>query len=85
MLKKKTLTETVYNNGNPFQIREAISACIGAWQKREDVEILWSTLRFDTESRAEDRVTYAEYRALKDSENYQVFAISVEAVYREGN
>lgn len=48
MLKKKTLTETIYNNGDPFQIREAISACIGAWQKREDVDVLWGSLQIHT-------------------------------------
>lgn len=76
MLKKKTLTETVYNNGNPFQIREAISACIGAWQKRTDVEVLWGTLTIDTEDY--DTPTWV-------SEPETVYQIGVEAVYREGN
>lgn len=72
MLKKKTLTETVYNNGDPFQVREAISATIGAWQKREDVQVLWETLTIFTED--VDPQTWV-------SKPETVFDISVEAVY----
>lgn len=78
MLKKKTLTETVYNNGDPFQVLEAISACIRAWQKREDVEILWGTLKISP-----DTDDYSSYWETND--NFAAFDLSVEVVYREGN
>lgn len=76
MLKKKTLTETVYNNGDPFQIREAISACIGSWQKREDVQVLWETLLIGSEGN--DDWTYVR-------EPRMAYLITVEAVYDAGN
>lgn len=72
MLKKKTLTETIYNNGDPFQIREAISATIGAWQKQEKYDILWDTLEITTGTL--DEGTWF-------SKTETVFELSIEAVY----
>lgn len=72
MLKKKTLTETIYNNGDPFQIREAISATIGAWQKQEKYDVLWETLEIHTE--VEDPITYTSVPEV-------TYVITVEAVY----
>lgn len=72
MLKKKTLTETIYNNGDPFQIREAISACIGAWQKQEKYQVIWETLEISTEE--EDAMSYVSIPET-------VYVITVEAVY----
>lgn len=72
MLKKKTLTETVYNNGDPFQIREAIGATIGAWQKQDKCQVLWDTLEITTGPF--DEGTWF-------SKTETVFELSVEAVY----
>lgn len=76
MLKKKTLTETIYNNGDPFQIRKAIDACIGAWQKRDDLEVLWETLLIGSEGN--DDWSYTR-------EARMAYPLSVEAVYRANN
>lgn len=76
MLKKKTLTETVYNNGDPFQIRKAIDACIGAWQKREDVQVLWETLDIFT-------FDYEDDLQMLDDVRSKHYSIRVEAVYHE--
>lgn len=75
MLKKKTLTEVVYNNGDPFQVREAISATIGAWQKQTKCQPLWETLDIFTEYPSD-----AVY-----SHTGNQYVISVEAVYDAGN
>ena len=74
MLKKKTLAETVYNNGDPFQMREAISACIAAWQKQETSQILWETLDIFT-------FDYEDDISLFSDVPQKHYRLQVEAVY----
>lgn len=72
MLKKKTLTETIYNNGDPYPIRKALDAVIGGWQKQDKYDILWETLQINTYD--EENLTYMKAPQ-------PIFVISVEAVY----
>lgn len=78
MLKKKTLTETIYNNGDPFQIREVISATIGAWQKQEKYQVLWETLDIHT-------FDYEDDLGLINDDRVKHYKIRVEAVYDADN
>ena len=76
MLKKELLTETVLNNSDPFQIREAVSAIIGAWQKHEKYNVLWETLNINTE--------YQESLSWGEKPD-KVYILTAEAVYDAGN
>ena len=78
MLKKKALTETIYNNGDPFQIRKAISAAIGAWQKQEKYQVLWETLDIFT-------FDYEDDLQMLDDVRSKHYSIQVEVVYDASN
>lgn len=76
MLKKKTLSETIYNNGDPYPIRKALDAVIGGWQKQDKYNILWETLQINTYD--EENLTYMKAPQ-------PIFVISAEAAYDANN
>lgn len=50
-LKKKIISERIYNNGIPYDILHFFDTCINTWvtQEREgSITFLWETLRIET-------------------------------------